>query len=133
MNLFEQITSVVATTMGSMPSGSGGARVRAEHVPPIIPGTTVYRSEDGSTHFRFRMERQPDQTLRVYIVEQPGYRHRRRDGHTTHRYVDAGGRHFICWSTPLLTVGEARGVAGEWSERTLRYIRYGTPFAEERT
>ena len=121
--------SAMATTSTETESGHGWMSGR-EQGPPIVPGTTVYRSRDGTTHFRFRLERQPDRSLRVYIVEQPGYRGRPRDGHTTHRYLDGDGRRFICWSEPLRTIGECLGVAGEWSERTLRYARYGTPFEE---
>jgi hypothetical protein len=100
----------------------------ADTPPPIIPGTTVYRSEDGTTYFRFRIVRPPSGAFRVYIVEQPGYRWRPDDGHTTHRFCDDDDNHYICWDGRMATIGDALGVAGEWSELTLRYIRHGIRF-----
>lgn len=66
---------------------------------------------------------------RAYILEQPPYRGRADDAHTTHRLSD-GGRHYVCWSQSLATAEAAASVARIWAQRTDRYIATGKSFEE---
>lgn len=131
MNLIDRLISAISDAPATSSRDSrGGYAMQVENAdtpPPFIPGTTVYRSEDGTTYFRFSIAHVQDGLYRVYILEQPGYRGRRDDGHTTHRYF-GDENPYICWDGRMATIGDARGVAQEWSELTLRYIRYGIRF-----
>jgi hypothetical protein len=86
-----------------------------------------YRTRDGQDDYHLSFEQQRDGSWRVYIEEQPGYRGRADDAHTTHRLSD-GGRKYICWTNPLRTLPEAKQVAAMWADATQQYIRSGTRF-----
>lgn len=61
---------------------------------------------------------------RVYIIRQPPYGRLASDAHTTHR-LSANGRHFICWTSRIATIDDAKVVAASWAEGTERYRRTG--------
>lgn len=94
---------------------------------PHVPGTLVYYSLDGTAAFRFRFEIQPSGGIRIYVLEQPGYRGRSEESIPTHRIFDQG-RTYICFDPLPQSTEEARKVARAWSELTLRYIRTGERF-----
>jgi len=94
---------------------------------PYIPGTLVYYSLDGTAAFRFKFEIQPSDGIRIYVLEQPGYRGRSEASIPTHRIFDQG-RTFICFDPLPQTTEEARKIARAWAELTLRYIRTGERF-----
>ncbi len=94
---------------------------------PHIPGTLVYYSLDGTAAFRFKFEVQPHGGIRIYVLEQPGYRGRSEESIPTHRIFE-NGRKFICFEPLPQTTEDARKVARAWAELTLRYIRTGERF-----
>jgi len=88
---------------------------------------TYYRTSDGAADYHFSVEEQSDGTWRVYIMDQPSYRGRATDAHSTHRLSD-GGRKYICWTRSLSTLAEAKQVASLWADKTQDYIRTGSGF-----
>jgi len=101
--------------------------VPAHVIAPYIRGTLVYYSLDGTTHFRFRFDRQSDDGIRIYILEQPPYGGRDESMVSTHRVEDEMGN-YICFQPLPNTTKQAREVARTWGELTLRYIRTGQRF-----
>jgi len=91
------------------------------------PERVNYRTLDGRADYAFSFEQQPDSTWRAYIEGQPGYGRRASDAHTTHRLSD-GPRKYVCWTTPLQTLAEAKKVAAKWADATQQYIRSGKKF-----
>lgn len=89
--------------------------------------TAYYRTKDGLADYLFSFEQESDGTWRAYILDQPDYRGRPDDCHSTHRLTD-GGRHYVCWTRPLHSEREAREVAALWADKTQRYIRFGETF-----
>lgn len=107
--------------------GSGSTRgVVGVGTRPRVPGRIYYRTLDGQADYGFAFERRPG-GWRIYILEQPSYRNRATDDHSTHRLSDEG-RRFICWAGHLSTEREARQVARQWADLTQRYIRTGQRF-----
>lgn len=86
-----------------------------------------YRSRDGSADYSFSFEQQSDGTWRVYIEGQPSYGNRATDAHSTHRLSDSG-RKYVCWTTDLNTLEDAKQVAALWADETQKYIRTGGGF-----
>lgn len=86
-----------------------------------------YRTRDGAADYLFIFEEQPDGTWRAYIEQQPSYRGRATDAHSTHRLSD-GDRKFVCWTEALQTLEEAKRVAALWADKTQEYIRTGRGF-----
>lgn len=87
----------------------------------------IYRTRDGEADYAFSLEQLTDGTWRAYIRQQPGYRGRPSDAHSTHRF-GLGVRPYVCWSEPLRTLDDALNVARAWSERTQDYIKYSRSF-----
>jgi len=87
----------------------------------------TYRTVDGRDYFLFRFERRP-RVIRIYVLKQPSYGARPEDGHSTHRYVDEHGQHYICWDGSCRDMQEAHQVAKAWAERTQQYVRTGRRF-----
>lgn len=86
-----------------------------------------YRTSDGSADYGFSFEERSDGTWRAYIEQQPSYRGRAEDAHSTHRLSD-GSRKYVCWTTPLHSLEEAKQVASLWADETQKYIRTGRGF-----
>ncbi len=86
-----------------------------------------YRTRDGQADYYFSFERQPDGSWKVFILSQPVYQGRSTSLHDTHRLID-GGRHYICWTTPLWSLEDARNVAALWADKTQEYIATGRTF-----
>ena len=86
-----------------------------------------YRTSDGAADYLFSFEEQSDGTWRAYIEQQPSYRGRPTDAHSTHRLSD-GGRKYVCWTRPLRSLEEAKQVAALWADKTQEYIRTGRGF-----
>lgn len=89
--------------------------------------TSLYRTRLGRVDYRFSFELESAGSWRVYIMDQPSYGQRASDAHTTHR-LSSGGRQYVCWTTRLRTLEEAKQVAALWAEATQNYIRTGTRF-----
>ena len=90
--------------------------------------TIKYRTTDGQADYEFSFEQQPAGDWRAYIVSQPSYGFRATDPESTHRLTDSRtGRRYVCWTTPLRTRNDLEKVVALWSDRTQRYIKYGTP------
>lgn len=77
--------------------------------------------------YAFSFEIQPGGDWRVYILQQPGYGGREEDAHSTHRLSD-GGRRYICWSTIIPSLEQAKQVAAMWADATEKYVCDGTRF-----
>jgi hypothetical protein len=88
---------------------------------------SFYRTSDGAADYQFLFEEQADGTWRAYITEQPSYRSRPSDAHSTHRLSD-GDRKYVCWTDPLESLEEAKQVAALWANATQNYIRTGKTF-----
>lgn len=86
-----------------------------------------YRTKDGLADYQFSFEQQSDGTWRIYILSNPSYRGRADDCHSTHRLYD-GGRQYVCWTASIYSEADARAVAGLWTDKTQRYIRFGEAF-----
>ena len=98
------------------------------HSPDTMDNTAIsYRTKDGQADYRFTFENQSNGTWRVYIASQPSYRGRSEGAHETHRLTD-GGRKYICWTTAIRSLPEAKQVAALWSDKTQDYIRTGARF-----
>jgi hypothetical protein len=90
--------------------------------------TIKYRTNDGQADYEFSFEQQPRGNWRAYIVSQPSYGSRDRGAVPTHRDTDIrDGRRYVCWDTPIWSMSDLRAVVSLWSDRTQRYIKYGTP------
>ena len=120
------------------------ARLQAEHPadrepepePEVEPPTTrsemrryrtTYRTSDGNADYSFLFEEQADGSWRAYIETQPSYRGRATDAHSTHR-LSAGSRQYVCWTSPLGSLEDAKRVAALWADKTQDYIRTGAGF-----
>ena len=86
-----------------------------------------YRTRDGVADYLFIFEEQRDGTWRAYIEQQPSYRGRASDAHSTHRLSD-GSRKYVCWTESLQSLEEAKRIAALWADKTQEYIRTGTRF-----
>ncbi len=83
-----------------------------------------YRTQDGAKDYAFSFEQQSNGIWRAYIDSQPSYQGRATDAHSTHRLSD-GNRKYVCWTTALNSLAEAKQVASLWADTTQRYIRTG--------
>lgn len=86
-----------------------------------------YRTSDGAADYFFSFEEQPTGNWRAYIEAQPSYGTRADGAHETHRLSD-NGRRYICWTTALRSLDEAKTVAALWADKTQQYIRTGQRF-----
>jgi hypothetical protein len=90
--------------------------------------TIKYRTKDGQADYEFSFEPQRDGSWRAYIVSQPSYQSRPTGAIPTHRLTDeSDGRKYVCWTDPLRTRRDLEQVVALWSDRTQRYVKYGTP------
>ncbi len=91
-------------------------------------GIIYYRTRDGRADYAFSIERHGNNTYRAYIVSQPSYGSRDTGPHETHRLTDSAGRQYVCWTRPLRSEADARGVAAAWADASQEYIRTGQGF-----
>lgn len=89
---------------------------------------SLYRTKDGQADYGFSFEQQPDRSWRAYIINQPSYRGRPDDSHTTHRLISSDGRRYVCWSTTLQSLEQAKTVAARWADATQAYVATGKRF-----
>lgn len=89
----------------------------------------VYRTRDGSGYFKFRFYQIGDY-YEIDILAMPSYGNRDTGPHVTHRLTSGRGGYKICFGDPTIvtTLTAARQWAAMWSEHTMNYIRFGTPF-----
>ena len=85
-----------------------------------------YRTKNKRSDYVFVIGRLNNGSIRVYIVDQPGYGLRDTDDYSTHRHND--GHYYICWSDPIHTTQQAEQIAAIWADKTEDYILYGTRF-----
>ena len=105
----------------------GVARDLATGYPPGRRHPLHYRTPSGMD-FGFSLERRHGRTWRIYVHEQPSYRRREPDAHTSHRYRDDDGRHYVCWDGPSERLEQAIFVAVRWAHLTERLILTGRGF-----
>ena len=87
--------------------------------------TIKYRTRLTKSDYEFDFET-INNGWRIYILDQPGYRGRDESSVSTHRIFDtARGRRYICWTSPITTIGQAKTIAANWAESTDRYIASG--------
>jgi len=86
-----------------------------------------YRTRNGRSDYKFRIERAADSGYRAYIVAQPDYGNRGTDNHATHRLSD-GRCYYVCWTQRLDSPEQARKVAAMWADKTEDYILQGRRF-----
>lgn len=91
---------------------------------PIEVKNTLYTTPDRRMTFTFDFVQLPGGLWRIYIVRQPGYAGRLDGAIVSHRLNDPRGS-YICWTTPIRTLNEAKGVARVWADATQTYIATG--------
>lgn len=82
-----------------------------------------YRAHPTRRDYKFTFRWVHD-SWRVYIENPPNYRSRPTSQVATHRLTDRHGD-YICWTTPLVTLSAAQGVAALWADSTENYIATG--------
>jgi hypothetical protein len=90
-------------------------------------GVYEYRARNYEHFFRFELQPAVAGTIRIAVLEQPGYGMRPSDFHSTHRWHDRSGRTCIDIHPDHAprTVPEALAWAVYWAEQTSRYIDTG--------
>ena len=89
-----------------------------------------YRAEDGVTDIYFYFRNCGTNGWRAYILSDLDYGTRDSSAAVSHRLYDGElGLQYVCWSTPIPTKDQCKAVAKLWSEKTLDYIRKGTPIS----
>lgn len=86
---------------------------------------TPTRTRNGEYEFEHR---RVNGEWRAYIRRQPGYGGRPDDPHSTHRYRDGHGEHFVCWSEPIRSEAESEAISKLWAKKTDEYIEDGREF-----
>ena len=86
-----------------------------------------YRSRDGGADYIFSFELQSNGRWRVYIEQQPSYRGRSTDTHSTHRVSNGRCKSISPRRSPR-TLDEAKREAAFWAEKTEQYIHTGRRF-----
>lgn len=66
----------------------------------------------------------PDNSWRIYIVNQSQYGGRATSEFKTHR-LGLGTRPYVCWDRPLRTYEDARAIAALWADCTQHYVATG--------
>jgi len=115
----------------SSPTSAQETRSYSSPVPSYGGGVLAYRTRDNTQDYWFDFVNQPDGTIRIYILSQPGYGNRPAESHPTHRYYDnARQLHYICIYDGLqpTNMEHAQNWAREWAESTEKYRRCGTRF-----
>ena len=97
-------------------------------------GEFSYTTRDGQ--FEFSFDLQPvDDTVRIYILDQPSYDGRDNDGESTHRLTEHEGRYagtlYVCVERgdDPTNVPDALSWLVYWAEKTSEYIRTGRKFS----
>ena len=67
-------------------------------------------------------------TWRACILRMPSLCGRPSDGHTTHRWSDADGNHWVCWDSPVTSLTEMQSVSRLWADSVQEYIATGKRF-----
>lgn len=106
-----------------------GASIRQSASRPNIEagGIVYYRTRNGRSDYKFRIDRAPGGGYRAYILAQPGYGSRKTENYATHRLRDGRG-YYVCWTKRLDSPEEARRVAACWADSTEDYILHGRRF-----
>ena len=112
------------TSLRGNPDSAPG---RLQRPQPPSSGVISYRTRNGRSDYKFRIEKVGGDGYRVYILDHPSYGSRNTSAHATHRFSSSQG-HYICWNSKLKSVEEARGVAAAWADKTEDYILSGTRF-----
>ena len=86
--------------------------------------TLKHRTLDGKGDYTFSLE-YGGNGYRAYIVQMPSYGNRNSSLHVTHRLLGTDNRYYICWSSPLHSLEDAKKVISLWSETTQAYITTG--------
>ena len=93
------------------------------------PFSLIYRTLDNTQDYKFLFARQPDKTLRIYVLHQPPYCGRRETGLVTHRHWhERRGLFYIHQQLRTRSIDQALRVAKQWAEATERYRKYGIHF-----
>ena len=50
------------------------------------------------------------------------------DGHSTHRWSDANGNHWVCWDSPVTSLTKMQSVSRLWADSVQEYIATGKLF-----
>lgn len=82
-----------------------------------------YRTRETGQDYEFDFVRLPH-TWQINILQQPSYAGRDTSASIIHR-LGGPGNYFICWSTAIPSLGQAKTIAANWAEGTDRYIRTG--------
>jgi hypothetical protein len=80
-----------------------------------------YRTQDGLADYGFSIEFHADVGWRVYIVFQSLYESCDDKMDSPYQATDRKGLRYVDWRSKLVSLGDARTVAGLWAELDHRY------------
>lgn len=99
--------------------------------PMIYYANDAHGREDREYKFKYKWVYDPQlnaHTWRAYILRMPDLCGRPSDGHSTHRWNDEAGNHWICWDSPLTSLSEIQSVSRVWADSLQEYIATGKRF-----
>ena len=112
-------------------TGRGPVASPATQPSPVPRGADeriYYRTLDGTTDICFLFRDCGENGWRAYILSNLDYGRRDASAAVSHRLYDSElGLHYVCWSTRITTKDQCKAIAKLWSDKTMDYIRKGTP------
>ena len=91
------------------------------------PGDIFYRSSNGRTDYKFRIQRMGNGSYRVYVLDHPSYGSRDTNDLVTHMLHDSRGP-YVCFTGHIENVEQARNLAATSADKTEQYILHGQRF-----
>ena len=129
-------TGVLISRNRNMRTTSANAGNQAVTLPESIgesiteTGPMVYYANDNhgrrDKEYRFNYKK-VNGFWRAYILQMPSLEGRASDGHTTHRLWD-GSRPYVCWDTPVGSLGDIQAISRVWADCIQEYIATGKRF-----
>ena len=92
-----------------------------------VSGDVFYRSSNGRTDYKFRIQRIGSGSYRIYVLDHPSYGSRDTNNLVTHMLRDSHGP-YICFTGRIENVEQARNLAAAWADKTEAYILHGQRF-----
>jgi len=91
------------------------------------PGIIFYRSSNGRSDYKFRIQRTGNGSYRVYVLDHPSYGSRDTNNLVTHLLRDGEGS-YICFTGRIENTEHAHNLAATWADKTEEYILHGRRF-----
>lgn len=119
------------------PEQAAASAATARRDPHGETGPMIYFANDAhgraDREYQFNYKWVYDGSLHAYtwracILRMPSLCGRPSDGHTTHRWSDADGNHWVCWDSPVTSLTEMQSVSRLWADSVQEYIATGKRF-----